>query len=113
DGLLLRSGRSRLRGRLPGLRCSRCMRALLRSLRLLWLLGLLLSGRDPRLRLDRFADAATIERTEHDHHIVWLLGIDQLARGGRPVIGLATLLDADQSGVRARLAHDADLRRVG
>src|SRR5581483_2161168 len=41
-----------------------------------------------------------------------LLGVDDLARGRRPVIGLAALLDTDQAGVRSRLARDADLRRV-
>ena len=83
------------------------------TLRLLGLVLFLPGRRARRLLADRIADAAPIRDAEHHHDEIRLLGVQQVARRGRPVVGLTARLDPDQPGIRARLAQDAELRGLG
>jgi len=73
------------------------------------------SDRQARARLlaDRLADAAPVRGAEHHHDEIRLVGIDDFFCGARPVVGFTALLGADQSGIQARLARDADFRGLG
>src|SRR5262249_33502845 len=76
-----------------------------------WAFGLGVGGGGAR-RGDLFANRLTVVVSDHHDDEFGLLGRDDLARHLRP-LEIAALFVANEAGIGAMLAHDADLRVLG